>query len=59
MEMKLFVKVANHDSLELTINETDIFISDGNLVRFKRLNGVVTGFELDAGRVTNLKFERK
>tara|TARA_R110002074_G_scaffold394296_1_gene581599 strand:+ start:124 stop:1794 length:1671 start_codon:yes stop_codon:yes gene_type:complete len=56
---KLKVKVANHDSLELTINETDIFISDGNLVRFKRLNGVVTGFELDAGRVTNLKFERK
>jgi hypothetical protein len=56
---KLKVKIANYDSQELTIYETDTFISERNLVRFKRLNGVITGFELDAGRVTNLKFIKK
>ncbi len=56
---KLKVQIANYDSQELTIYGNDTFTSDGDLVRFNRSNGVITGFELDAGRVTNLKFEKK
>ena len=56
---KLKVKIANYDAQELTIYNIDTFTSDGGLVRFNRRNGVITGFELDAGRVTNLKFEKK
>jgi len=56
---KLKVKIANYDSQELNIYEIDTFTSDGNLVRFNRENGVIKGFELDAGRVTKLKFEKK
>lgn len=56
---KLKVQIANYDSQELTIYGIDIFTSDGDLVRFNRSNGVIKGFELDAGRVTNLKFEKK
>lgn len=55
----LKVKIANYDAQELSIYEIDTFSSDGNLVRFNRANGVITGFKLDAGRVTNLKFEKK
>jgi len=56
---KLKVKIANYDSQELTLYKTDTFTSDGNLVRFNRSNGVILGLELDAGRVTNLKFDKK
>ncbi len=56
---KLKLKIANYDSQELNIYEIDTFTSDGDLVRFKRSNGLISGFELDAGRVTNLKFEKK
>jgi CubicO group peptidase (beta-lactamase class C family) len=53
---KLKVKFANHDSRELNIHEIDAFTSEGYVVRFNRENEAVKGFELDAGRVTNLKF---
>jgi len=56
---KLKVKIASYDAQELIIYDIDTFTSDGELVRFNRTNGVITGFELDAGRVTNLKFEKK
>jgi len=56
---KLKVQIANYDSQELTRYDIDTFTSDGDLVRFNRSNGVLKGFELDAGRVTNLKFEKK
>jgi len=56
---KLKVQIANYDSQELTRYDIDTFTSDGDLVRFNRSNGVIKGFELDAGRVTNLKFEKK
>jgi len=55
----LKLKIANYDGQELNIYDTDTFTSDDNLVRFNRSNGVINGFELDAGRVTNLKFEKK
>ncbi len=50
------MKIANYESQELSLYEMDAFTSDGNLVRFNRSNGAIKGFELDAGRVTNLKF---
>lgn len=56
---KLKVKDANFNAQELTIREIDTFISNGGGFRFKRENGVIEGFELDAGRVTNLKFKKK
>ncbi|MDU8884887.1 serine hydrolase [Yeosuana sp. MJ-SS3] len=56
---KLKIQIANYDSQELTYYDVDSFTTDGGLVRFKRSNGVITGFELDAGRVTNLKFEKE
>lgn len=43
---------------ECTIYEIDKFVTQLGLVRFQRTAGVVSGFELDAGRVKNLKFEK-
>ena len=57
-EGALKVKVANYDPLELKLYEIDAFTSDGNLIRFNRESGIIRGFELDAGRVTNLKFKK-
>jgi CubicO group peptidase (beta-lactamase class C family) len=56
---KLKVKIASYEAQELNIYEIDAFTSDEGLVRFTKSNGVIRGFELDAGRVTNLKFEKK
>ncbi|MEE4198600.1 MAG: serine hydrolase domain-containing protein [Bacteroidales bacterium] len=56
---KLKIQIANYDSQELDIYGMDTFTSDDYLVRFNRSNGLISGFELDAGRVTNLKFEKK
>jgi CubicO group peptidase (beta-lactamase class C family) len=55
----LKLQIANYDSQELNICDIDIFTSEVGLVRFSRSNGVINGFELDAGRVTNLKFKKK
>jgi hypothetical protein len=55
----LKVKIANYHAQELNIYDIDTFTSEGNLIRFNRTNRAVIGFDLDAGRVTNLKFERK
>lgn len=56
---KLKVKIANYDAQELTLYGIDTFTTEGGLAHFKRSNGVVIGLELDAGRVTNLRFEKK
>jgi hypothetical protein len=58
-EEKLKVKFPNNDVQELHIYDVDTFTTDGGLVQFNRLKGKVTNFILDAGRVTNLKFEKK
>ena len=57
-EGKLKVKIANYDAQELSSYEIDSFITDGGMVRFMRSNEKISGFELDAGRVTNLKFKK-
>lgn len=56
---KLKVKLANYDAQELTLYGNDSFTLEAGLVRFNRSNGVIIGAELDAGRVTNLKFIKK
>jgi hypothetical protein len=59
---KLKVQIANSDSQELTINGIDIFTLNGESVRFNRSNGVIKSVESnerDAGKVINLKFEKK
>lgn len=55
----LKVKIASYDAQELSLYDTDTFNSNYGLVRFNGANGAIKGFELDAGRVTKLKFERK
>jgi len=55
---KLKVKRANFNTHELTLYGVDSFTLEAGLLRFSRLNGAITGAELDAGRVTNLKFKK-
>jgi hypothetical protein len=38
---------------------SDEFIAEMLQLKFNRINNVVAGFELDAGRVQNLKFDKK
>lgn len=57
---KLNLKIADYDAKVLSIYDIDTFTTTRrSLVRFNRSNGVIKGFELDAGRVTNMKFEKK
>lgn len=56
---KLKVKIANYDAQELSLYGMDEFITDIDLFRFNKSNGEIKGFELDAGRVANLKFKKK
>ncbi len=56
---KLKVKVAKYDAQELKLYDIDAFTVDIGLLRFTKSNGEITGFKLDAGRVTNLKFQKK
>jgi len=55
----LAVKIPNTSAMDLDLINLDEFITEGILVRFMRLNNAISGFELDAGRVQNLKFEKK
>ena len=56
----LYVKFVNEDPMKLSLYEyhDDAFYFDDDLLRFNRSNGIITGFELDAGRANNLKFEK-
>jgi CubicO group peptidase (beta-lactamase class C family) len=55
---KLNVQIANNDPMELDVYGIDQFVSGRTLVQFKRSEGILNGFDLDAGRVKNLKFEK-
>ena len=55
----LKLKIANYDVQELDAYDIDTFTTENGLVHFRRLDGIIEGFELDAGRVTNLKFDKK
>ena len=58
-EEKLKIQIANYTPLELTIMDIDAFTIDLGEIRFNRLKGVITGFELDVIGEINLKFEKK
>jgi CubicO group peptidase (beta-lactamase class C family) len=57
----LYVKIVNEEPKKLSLYyyHGDAFYFDDDLLRFIRSNGVITGFELDAGRANKLKFEKK
>ncbi len=46
-------------SIDCTISEIDKFRTQFGLVRFQRTDGQISSFELDSGRVKNLKFHKK
>lgn len=56
--LKLRVE-SNKDKMECTPTELDQFSMGLGLLRFQRLDGRITGFQLDSGRVNNLKFEKE
>jgi hypothetical protein len=41
------------------MSEIDQFTLQYGLIRFQRKDGKISGFELDSGRVKNLKFYKK
>jgi CubicO group peptidase (beta-lactamase class C family) len=45
--------------MDCTINAIDQFTIEFGLIRFQRTDGQISGFELDSGRVKNLKFNKK
>jgi hypothetical protein len=55
---KLKVKIADYKVQDLIKFGIDKFTIDNGLIHFNRENKVIVGFELDAGRVSNLKFEK-
>ena len=56
---QLKVKIADYKAQDLIKFGIDKFTIDNGLIHFNRENKVIVGFELDAGRVSNLKFEKK
>ncbi|MCB0697281.1 MAG: DUF3471 domain-containing protein, partial [Chitinophagaceae bacterium] len=58
-EGKLKIKINDDEGTDMELYDTDGFTSEGLTFRFKRKEGKVTGFELDAGRVKNIRFEKK
>ena len=57
-EETLKVKIANNEPMDLSVNDSDEFLGEFTIIRFQREDGIINGFELDAGRVKNLKFEK-
>ncbi|WP_405604743.1 serine hydrolase domain-containing protein [Polaribacter sp. Asnod1-A03] len=56
----LIVRIENTQSIiECTISDLDQFSTELGLVRFQQKDGQVSGFELDSGRVKNLKFKKQ
>jgi CubicO group peptidase (beta-lactamase class C family) len=45
--------------VDCTISEIDQFTMEFGMIRFKRTDGLISSFELDSGRVKNLKFHKK
>lgn len=56
---RLKASIESNDQMECRISKIDVFSAKFGLVRFKRFKGSVNGFELDSGRVKNLRFEKE
>jgi hypothetical protein len=55
----LKVKTPDGIASDVIVTDRDEFIAGRLLIEFKRSEDVIKGFDLDAGRVQNLKFEKK
>ena len=52
----LIVRIENTQSIiEWSISDFDQFSTELGLVRFQRKDGLISGFELNSGRIKNLK----
>lgn len=55
----LTLTIENKQSYTCSLSDTDQFNVPLGMIRFQRTDGLVSGFELDSGRVKNLKFVKK
>lgn len=55
----LLVSIKDNEPMELELYDKDQYTSMVGLFRFQRAGEKLTGFQLDAGRVKNLKFEKR
>ncbi|UCG28179.1 MAG: beta-lactamase family protein [Bacteroidales bacterium] len=55
---KLQVSIGNNEPEEIIAYNADQFSYSFMLLRFQRNDDLITGFEIDAGRVKNLKFKK-
>ena len=55
---KIVLSIGTNAPMVLSVNETDQMLYKFNKLRFDRTRGKISGFELDAGRVKNLKFSK-
>lgn len=55
----LMMKIGSNDPIKLNVTVSDQFTSELGQVTFERKDDAVSGFSLDAGRVKNLKFNKK
>lgn len=54
----LQLRIRNTEAVPLQAIEKDQFFCYGNVIVFDRQAGMILGFEMEAGRVKNLKFEK-
>lgn len=60
VEKVLVARIENQQQTsECAISDMDQFTMAFGLVRFQRKDSLISGFELDSGRVKNLKFYKK
>lgn len=55
----LLVSIKDNEPMELELYDKDQYTSMFGLFRFQRIGEKLTGFQLDAGRVKNLKFAKQ
>ena len=55
---KIVILIGNNSPMVLSVYDTDQMLYKFNKLRFDRIRGKISGFELDAGRVKNLKFSK-
>ena len=58
-ESGLQLSINEEGAMEITPDSIDQFFGDWGVLKFLREKGSISGFKLDAGRVKDLKFEKK
>ena len=57
-DKKIAILIGNNTPVVLSVYDTDQMLYKLNKLRFDRIRGKISGFELDAGRLKNLKFSK-